>query len=699
MMVFKNGNRTNLNDWIARFTAADPGYVRLRFAAKIVLTVFLACLVMLIGLHLGSQTKLTPVMLTGLVALQANVLVGDSTEQARKMTTSLFPLPCVFAITVAAVSTIIGYHIADLILVVIVFITFFLQRFGVRHFALSMVGFLSFYFSLMYMQEVTFSLLLWCYVGIFVASASAYLVNFILFTEQPGKLMKRSLSSYHIQANLALSQMMEFDRESKSNHKKIKRSISILGEYARTVISLCKDQDPSKVWPGISKKELSRYVFDLTLMIERLYIASEQIQDVEVNTTGNVRNILFEIAQLLKELKFLAKEQNAPIENLKNAVDRLSKELETLESLNLENPTFQKGLHFFRRVEQSTIKLLDEIPFIQQKYMSSECKTSSYVESKQDQVTPKKKTMKRMTEKVSLAPSTKKGLQAALASAVAIVMGHLLSPSYPYWIALVVNMVILGTETTGRTVKKASERLIGTITGAIVGVIAAPLVNGHPYVTGILLMISVFMAYYLMALSYSIFIFWITMLLTMAFQLMNVSSFEHVLMLRVLDTVMGVLLGAFTATCIMPHRTVDKMKHLINGYLKDVKEFVDEHTNDLIHDTHILDKALLLDQKLHLIKIEAKMVEKWQRIMSPTDISKNLYVLSALNDYVKHLTSSRKHKQPVQIHENIVNALNAMEKNPAGNLDTVYQLLNLGAHQEAIVWEMSSSGRKIQKEC
>ncbi|HEY2422354.1 MAG TPA: FUSC family protein, partial [Neobacillus sp.] len=647
MMIGKNGNRTNLHDWIARFTAADPGFVRLRFAANIVFTVFLACLVILIGLHLGSQTRLTPVMLTGLVALQANVLVGDSTVQAKKMTTSLFPLPCVLAVTVAAVSTMIGYHIADLILVVIVFITFFLQRFGVRHFALSMVGFLSFYFSLMYLQEVTFSLLIWCYAGIFVASASAYLVNFILFTEQPDKRMKRSLSSYHILANFALSQLMEFFREAKTNEKKRNRSISILGEYARTVISQCKDGDPSKIWPGISQKELSSYLFDLTLMIERLYRATERIQEIEVQITGNVRNILFEIAQSLKELKFLAKEQNAPIENLKNAVDRLSKELETLESLNLENPTFEKGLHFFRRLEQSTIKLLDEITVIQQKYMSSECNTPSYIESKEDQVTPKKKTMKIVPEKVSLAPSTKKGLQAALASAVAIVMGHLLSPSYPYWIALVVNMVILGTETTGRTVKKASDRLIGTITGAIVGVIAAPLVNGHPYVTGILLMISVFMAYYLMALSYSIFIFWITMLLTMAFQLMNVTSFEHALMLRVSDTVIGVLLGAFAATYIMPHRTVDKMKHLIDGYMKDVRELVDEHTNGSIHDPHILvNKAFLLDQKLHLIKIEAKMVEKWQRIMSPTDIGKNLHVLTVLNDYVKHLTSTRKHKYP-----------------------------------------------------
>lgn len=79
-------------------------------------------------------------------------------------------------------------------------------------------------------------------------------------------------------------------------------------------------------------------------------------------------------------------------------MDRLSKELETLESLNPENPTFEKGLHFFRRVEQSTIKLLDEITVILQKYMSSECSTSSYVESKQDQVTPKMKKLKILFE-------------------------------------------------------------------------------------------------------------------------------------------------------------------------------------------------------------------------------------------------------------------------------------------------------------
>ena len=39
--------------------------------------------------------------------------------------------------------------------------------------------------------------------------------------------------------------------------------------------------------------------------------------------------------------------------------------------------------------------------------------------------------MERIPEEVFLAPSTKKGLQAALASAVAIVIGHLFSPSYP----------------------------------------------------------------------------------------------------------------------------------------------------------------------------------------------------------------------------------------------------------------------------
>src|SRR5437764_11595784 len=96
--------------WKTRLSSSDPGFIRLRFAGNIVLTVFSACLVMLLLIKLGWQGNLTPVMLTGLVGLQANVIVNDKTEKARKITTLLFPLASAISITLAAAVLHSGYH-------------------------------------------------------------------------------------------------------------------------------------------------------------------------------------------------------------------------------------------------------------------------------------------------------------------------------------------------------------------------------------------------------------------------------------------------------------------------------------------------------------------------------------------------------------------------------------------------------------
>ena len=143
--------------WKTRLSSSDPGFIRLRFAANIVLTVFSACLVMLLLSKLGWHGNLTPVMLTGLVGLQANVIVNDKTEKARKITTLLFPLASAISITLAAAVLHSGYHLPDMLLLIVVFLAFFVQRFGIRYFSFGMIGFLTFYFSLMYLQSLTFS--------------------------------------------------------------------------------------------------------------------------------------------------------------------------------------------------------------------------------------------------------------------------------------------------------------------------------------------------------------------------------------------------------------------------------------------------------------------------------------------------------------------------------------------------------------
>lgn len=56
------------------------------------LTVTCAGLVMFLLVQLEGNGNLTPIMLTGLVGLQAHVLVNDPTIRAKKITTCLFSL-------------------------------------------------------------------------------------------------------------------------------------------------------------------------------------------------------------------------------------------------------------------------------------------------------------------------------------------------------------------------------------------------------------------------------------------------------------------------------------------------------------------------------------------------------------------------------------------------------------------------------
>ena len=501
-MLLKIRKQSKLHVWFVEMAAADPGFVRFHFAIKIVISILFACLVMFGLLHINRQTNLTPIMLTGLVTLQASVLVNDSTEQARKVTTILFPVSSALSITIATTAMLLGNHLADFILVFITFFTFYLQKFGRRYFTLGMIGFLSYYFSLMYMQNVTFSQIFWYYIGILVATALAYLVNFILLKER----------------------------------------------------------------------------------------------------TFN---------QFIQGLKFLRLQERPNRDTI--------------------NPQ------------------------------------------------PKKIDLEEKKTVMTMSPSTIKGLQTAVASGLAIVIVNVILPSHQYWIVLVVNMIILGTETTGRTVAKASERVIGTILGAMVSVVVIQLVKSHPYAIGLFLIITIFLAYYFLASSYTVFMFWITMMLTMAFGLQQVPAIEYILILRVVDTMVGVLLGVLAAMFIMPQRTTVKIQNLVNGYLKDIKTFIDTYSNDSMHeqDTTIFANLFFhLDQKLRIIKSETKVLERWKRVKSIANIHKNLIVLSVFHDYAKYLASST--NQRLKLDLNIVSAVEALEKNVEENLESVCQRLNIG---------------------
>ncbi|MCQ6279964.1 FUSC family protein [Bacillus sp. EB600] len=691
--------------WKTRLSTSDPGFIRLRFAANIVLTVFSACLVMLLLSKLGWHGNLTPVMLTGLVGLQANVIVNDQTERARKITTLLFPLASAISITLAAVFLNIGYHLSDIMLVIIVFLAFFIQRFGIRYFSFGMIGFLTFYFSLMYLQSLTFAQLPWYYLGIFVGTASAYIVNFFLSKEQPIKILKRSMLSYQKQTNITLDLIIEMIQDTNPNAGRVNnvtRNIKKLNEYARMAIGQFEATDPGKVWPGIQTNELRLYVFDAAMLIETLAPTVKKLQDLHALEKSAVRYWLLQIVQSLREVEILRGEnQPNTLEKLQQTVEKFREELDLLKT---EDPESKKWLYLLRRIESIGNHLIDEATTIQRKRLEHLLADKNNEKLKEgsnpEENETGRKSATRKQERHGLHPATIKGLQAALVSVIAIVFGHFLSPDYPYWAVLSANMIILGTETDGHSTGKAFQRIAGTVTGAIAGFVIGHFVAGQPYIAMLLLIMSIFMGYYLMARSYAVFIFWVTMLLAMTFELLLGGGIEQILVLRVIDTLIGAILSATAAAFLFPHKTTDKIRSSMIDFLSNLKEYVDSYLKKF-DGVRVVDalagKALGLDQKLQQIKNETDLMKRWPGSLSRAGIEEKLTVLTAINFYAKHLVASSNRDQSLLIDETLKQTIKHVGTTFEKNVDTLRKLLNEYPKRDLIVWELESDRELIER--
>jgi len=236
--------------WKSRLSASDPGSIRLRYASKIVLTMTFACLVMFHITQLGSHVHhLTPVIMACLVGMWANVFVIDNTTKAKKTTICLFALSSAVSVSLAITFSIISYQVADIMLLITIFLAIYVKRFGIRYFSIGLVSSLLFYFSLMDIHDNNFSQLPWYYAAIFVGSTFAYIVN-LFIKERPSKVLKGYMISYNIQTNLALNIIIDIIQDSKSSARRVEnltRDIKVLNVYMRTVVSQFKLVDPGEV--------------------------------------------------------------------------------------------------------------------------------------------------------------------------------------------------------------------------------------------------------------------------------------------------------------------------------------------------------------------------------------------------------------------------------------------------------------------
>lgn len=196
-----------------------------------------------------------------------------------------------------------------------------------------------------------------------------------------------------------------------------------------------------------------------------------------------------------------------------------------------------------------------------------------------------------------------------MAGALAVGVGHLLSTTRWYWATIAAFVVISNTASTGATLRKAWQRLAGTVAGAMLGLLVGSVLSGETGVELALLLVSVFCAFYAFQTAYSVMVFFITLALSLLYALLGELS-PQLLLLRVEQRAVGAAAGGLVALVVLPTPTHVAVSRAVSCMLDELARLVGDASDQLAgRDGQALDlagQARAVDQAFQRLRDTAR---------------------------------------------------------------------------------------------
>ncbi|WP_092492203.1 FUSC family protein [Virgibacillus salinus] len=676
--------------WVGRLLASDPGQIRFQKAGKATISLICAVITTLLILRVMDNDLLTPAIVSGMVGLMGIMMVMDETKSQKKVTTLLLGVSGAAGITIGSLLAGSAYYIS-LIMILVIFSSLYFSRFGVRYFSICMIGFMTIYISsVLKLSQVQ---LPWFYTGVLIGVLFAFLFNFVLFQDS-SQTLKRSMRSFHIQSNLTFNILIKSLQNKDIDHnrkKRIEKNIQKLRLYARTVAANLNAEDIDKIWPGLEPSQLRLYVFDTGMLVETLGGSIYNLKNANALESDELRRILKWVMESLRDAEVLSQNYNEKnLQDAELAVQVLRNVIRDL--LNrTENP---KGwLYLIRRIESIANHVVEAGITMQHSLNKGELVQQEEQDEKDaddnDDASDENKELK---------PSTKKAYQALIAGGIAVIVGHIISPTQPYWVLLTAFVCLLGTESIGRIYMKGFQRSFGTVIGAVIGFMLAKMLAGQSMIELVLLFLVIFLAFYLLTVSYTLMSVFITMLIAFMYDILLGGISFSLIGARVIDTIAGAIIALGVSTVIFPKKTKDKVADVTDEYLAELKPFVINYVRRFREDVSVKElanSAIDIDNKLQLIEDEARPLSKPTESSSTSDVSRWVTIFTAINYFARHLVAStyrKKFDYPVEL----VDTFKQVEEKLEHNMDTLSELIK-GAEHTGIIYQLDREREQIEQ--
>jgi uncharacterized membrane protein YccC len=169
-----------------------------------------------------------------------------------------------------------------------------------------------------------------------------------------------------------------------------------------------------------------------------------------------------------------------------------------------------------------------------------------------------------------------------------------------------------GTTTRAEMFMKGFKRVLGTFLGLFASVGMVHITAGHTMWSLTVILVCIFCGYYLIRVSYTYLIFFITIVVGQMYTMLHRYSPE-LLILRLEETLVGALVGFFVALLVVPLSTSDTILAARNNYLKTLGELLkaaaDRIKNKNNEDSQNLEAlSRTLDDRLRQFSLVAQPV-------------------------------------------------------------------------------------------
>ncbi|MFF4652847.1 FUSC family protein [Streptomyces sp. NPDC001380] len=585
---------TGLRD---RFTASDPGLIRLLAALQTIGTIVLS-LAVLAALH-------APVMLlvvTAVTGLATSFAVTGPRLRDQAATLALGLPAALLSVTLAAL--LLSHRVAaDLVFVALIFAAVYVRRYGPRGSGPGIIAF-QLYFVAQFVQ-VGPAQLPALYGAVTAAFAAAAVMRFGLLRVTPERTLDRLRRAFRVRLGRVLGAQAELVAEARTGTPPAERDV---GELHRSIARLhaCALMIQGRLETGTADacaaSLVQRRIAEAEIGAERLGVLL--LRALEPGGGGADHTLVLHLPDHLAS-PAAARPLPHPPDADAAALGTLERELRALRLLAGRTAEERQGTGH-AAVRNRLLGYRDDVrlpqdasPPVQDAFRAvGELSRAvlglnlALAEDAEDPADDSPETVRSReeleAEDVSLSaaeeaeaaeeeprgldrPSTRAAFQVSAGSALAMLGGELLSPQRWYWAVLTCWVVFVNTSSTGEILVKGSRRLFGTAVGVVAGLALAVPLGGEPWPAFALVVVCIFGTSFTAPLSQTLMSFFVTLMLALLYTLLHTFS-AAVLVLRIEETALGAACGLAAALLVLPVRT----RRRTDEQLREVLERLDD---------------------------------------------------------------------------------------------------------------------------